>query len=92
MLQSVTDTICDSFIITTSDSAFNLNSNLYDWNNNATSVFIYFKTDEGANTSTSGSNFTGGTLALTGGAGISLGAVATAFAMKSKKKETEAEA
>ena len=86
MLQSVTDTICDSFIITTSDSAFNLNSNLYDWNNNATSVFIYFKTDEGANTSTSGSNFTGGTLALTGGA------VATAFAMKSKKKETEAEA
>ena len=76
-----------------SDSAFNLNSNLYDWNNNATSVFVYFKTDEGVNTSTSGSNFTGGAVALTGGVGPALGAVVTALAMKPRrKKETKAEA
>ena len=36
--------------------------------------------------STIGSNFTGGALALSGGAGIALGAVVTAPAMKTKRK------
>ena len=72
-----------------SDAAFNLNSNLYDWNESAPSIFVYFKTDSSAASAT-GTTFTGGTLALTGGAGIALGAVVTALAMKttSKKKET----
>ena len=75
-----------------SESAFNLNSNLYDWNNSAKSVFVYFKTDEGAKTSTSGSNFSGGTVVLTGGAGIAIGALATALGMTAtgKKKREEA--
>ena len=68
-----------------SESAFNLNSNLYDWNNSAKSVFVYFKTDN-SSTNTTGSNFTGGALALSGGAGLALGAVVTALAMKPKKK------
>ena len=70
-------------------SAFNLNSNLYDWNDSAKSIFVYFKTDDSA-ASTTGTSFTGGTLALAGGAGIAIGAVATAFAMKSKKKKSNA--
>ena len=71
-----------------SSSAFNLNSNLYDWNQKATKVFVYFKTDDSAASST-GTTFTGGTLALTGGGGIAVGAIATAFAMKSTKKKKE---
>ena len=70
-------------------SSFNLNSNLYDWNDSAKSIFVYFKTDDSA-ASTTGTSFTGGTLALAGGAGIAIGAVATAFAMKPKKKKSNA--
>ena len=73
-----------------SEAAFNLNSSLYDWNNSAPAVHVYFKTDEGA-VSTSGTNFTGGTLALTGGAGLALGALATAFAKKSSRNKKDAE-
>ena len=72
-----------------SKSAFNLNSNLYDWNESAKSVFVYYKTDSSA-ASTTGSNFTGGTLALTGGAGLAVGAIVTALAMKPRKKKAEA--
>ena len=72
-----------------SDAAFNLNNSLYDWNNSAPAVYVYFKTDEGA-VNASGTNFTSGTLALTGGAGIALGALATALTMKPKKKKAEA--
>ena len=72
-----------------SDAAFNLNSNLYDWNESAKSVFVYYKTDDFA-ASTTGTTFSGGTLALTGGAGLAIGALATAFAMKPKKKKAEA--
>ena len=75
-----------------SKAAFNLNSNLYDWNESAKSIFVYYKTDSSA-TSATGSNFTGGTLALAGGAGLAVGAIITALAMKPrKKKETKAEA
>ena len=74
-----------------SGAAFNLNSSLYDWNESAKSVIVYFKTDDSVPSAT-GTNFTGGTLALTGGAGVAVGALATAFAMKPrKKKETVSE-
>ena len=68
-----------------SDAAFNLNSSLYDWNNDAPSVYVYFQTDDTA-ANTTGSVFTGGTLALAGGAGIALGAIVTALAIKIKRK------
>ena len=72
-----------------SNAAFNLNSNLYDWNNSAPSVFVYFMTDDSA-LSDAGSNFSGGTIAIAGGAGLVTGALATALGMAStgkKKKE-----
>ena len=72
------------------DAAFNLNSSLYDWNDDAESVYIYFQTDDTA-ASTTGSNFTAGTLALSGGAGLALGSVITALAMKTKKKPDKKE-
>jgi hypothetical protein len=70
------------------EAAFNLNSSLYDWNNDAKSIFVYFKRDENA-ASTAGTSFSGGALAISGGAGIVLGAVVTALAMTSKRKKTE---
>ena len=73
-----------------SDAAFNLNSSLYDWNNDAPSIYVYFRTDDTA-ASTAGSNFTGGSVALSGGAGIALGAVVTALAMKKKKEDPDAD-
>ena len=73
-----------------SAAAFNLNSSLYDWNKDAKSVFVYFKTDDSA-TSTTGSNFSGGTLALAGGAGIAVGALVTAVATKCGKKKIKEE-
>ena len=71
-----------------SDAAFNLNSSLYIWNSTAASVFVYYQTDD-SKTSTTGTNVSGGTLALTGGAGLALGAVVSALVMKPKKKKTE---
>ena len=83
------------------EAAFNLNSSLYDWNNNAKSVYIYFLTDDTASAETTdssiiagttGSNFTAGTVALSGGAGLALGAAITALCMKTKKKPDKKEA
>ena len=74
-----------------SDAAFNLNNNLYDWNSSAKSVYVYFITDD-STASSAGSNFTGGALALTGGAGLAVGAIATALGMKAKRKKNEAAA
>lgn len=76
------------------DAAFNLNS-IYDWNNDAPSVFVYFKTDTEAVSpaSTAGSNFTAGNLALSGVAGLGLGAALSAIVMglnKKKKGKTNA--
>ena len=70
------------------EAAFNLNSSLYDWNNDAASVYVYFKTDENE-ASTTGTSFSGGALAISGGAGIVLGAAVTALAMKSKRKKED---
>jgi hypothetical protein len=74
-----------------SEAAFNLNSSLYDWNDSAPSVYIYFKTDN-STASTTGANFTAGSLALAGGSGLALGVVITALAMTSKRKKTESKA
>lgn len=74
-----------------SDAAFNLNSSLYDWNDSAPSVYVYFQTDDTA-ANTTGSVFTGGTLALAGSAGIALGAVVTALAMTLKRKSDKKKA
>ena len=71
-----------------SDAAFNLNSSLYDWNDSAPSVYVYFQTDDTA-VSTAGSNFTGGTLALAGGVGVAVGAVVMTLILKTGKKTKE---
>ena len=71
-----------------SEAAFNLNSGLYDWNQSAKSVFVYYKTDDGAASNT-GSNFTGGAVAITGGAGFVIGALATALGLTVSKKKKE---
>ena len=77
-----------------SSSAFNLNSSLYDWNSDATSVFVYFKTVIKTENASVAANFSGGTAAIAGGAGLVVGALATAFGMTSagKKKKAEAKA
>ena len=69
-----------------SDAAFNLNSSLYDWNNDAPAIYVYFKTDDQA-ARTAGANFTAGTIALSGAAGLAIGAVVTALIMKKKKND-----
>ena len=71
-----------------STAAFNLNNKLYDWNEKAPAVFVYYKTDDAVPEAT-GANFTAGTIALTGGAGLVLGAAVTALAMKSKRNKKE---
>ena len=70
------------------DAAFNLNS-IYDWNNDAPSIFVYFKTDNQAASpaSTAGSNFTAGSMALTGAAGLALGALISGIAVSSSYKK-----
>ena len=74
-----------------SSSAFNLNNCLYDWNDDAPSVYVYFQRDKELKTAeNTGANFTAGSLALTGGAGIVIGAVISALVMRSKRKNSAA--
>ena len=68
-----------------SEAAENLNNPLYVWKSDATKIFVYFKT-EAASISTAGANFSAGTLALTGGAGIAVGALVTALGIKLAEK------
>ena len=66
-----------------------MNSSLYDWANDAPSVFIYFKTED-TSANSAGSGFTPGTVAVTGGAGVLAGILITALVSKSlsrKKKK-----
>ena len=87
-----------------SDSAFNLNDSRYVWDSNASKVFVYFNVDDevvstsagtnanngSANSTVTGSVYTGGYLFLAGGIGLLLGAGIVAlifFAAKPKKKE-----
>ena len=73
------------------DTAFNLNNTNYVWDDDAPSVFVYYKVDDSA-ASTSGSVFSAGVLALTGGLCLIAGAGLTAIIMtvirKKKEKET----
>ena len=76
-----------------SSAAFNLNNELYDWNKDAPSVMIYFKTGSGASLAAeeAASNFSAGSLALSGIAGLGVGAVVTALAisgLNKRKKNT----
>ena len=72
-----------------SDSAFNMNNKLYVWNQNAKSVFVYYKVDTTAPLTprTSGFAFSGGMLALTGVGGLALGALITALSMIAYRKK-----
>ena len=75
-----------------SDAAFNLNHTDYVWNNEATSVFVYFNVDGSAlaEPSTAGTGFTTGYLVLTGVIGLVIGAGLCALVMLSpKRKKTE---
>ena len=69
-----------------SSAAFNLNSSLYDWASSAPSVFIYFKTEDSSSNTATASNFAGGTVALTGGTGIVIGAIGTLLISKKRKE------
>ena len=74
-----------------SSSAFNLNSELYNWNKSAPGVMVYYKTDTSAKASgTAGSNFTAGNLAIAGAIGIAAGALISGIAAKTagKKKKS----
>ena len=74
------------------DTAFNLNNTNYVWDDDAPSVFVYYKVDD-SEASTSGSVFSAGVLALTGGLCLIAGAALTAIVMTvvRKKKEKKAD-
>lgn len=72
-----------------SDSAFNLNSKLYDWNQSAKSMFVYFQIDKTApvgEASTSGSAFSAGRVAVAVICGVCFGALVTAVCMTAYHK------
>ena len=71
------------------EAAENLNNTLYVWESTAPGVYVYFKTEEPASASTAGSNFTAGTVALTGVAGLALGVLAAALCLKVTKKRKD---
>ena len=75
-------------------AAFNLNNKNYCWNQSAKSVMVYYKVDTAAKPTAAGSGFSAGTLALTGGAGLALGALISGIAVTvtGKKKKSEAAA
>ena len=77
-----------------SDSAFNLNDTRFVWNNEAPSVFVYFKVDASASSepSTTGSSFSAGYLVLTGVIGLVIGAGLGALVMLSSKRKKTGEA
>ena len=72
-----------------SNSAYNLNNTKFVWNKSAKSVYVYFTRDENANASEASSIFSTGTIALSGGLGLALGAVLGAVAMTAKNKKKE---
>ena len=77
-----------------SESAFNLNNKLYDWNQSAKSVFVYFKPDTSVTpgASTAGAAFSTGTIALVGIGSAALGSVITAYAVMAFGKRKKAAA
>ncbi len=77
-----------------SGSAFNLNSELYDWNQSAPSIMVYFKTDISAAkpASAAGSTFSAGALAVSGSVGLAVGAIISALAVMEIGKKKKAKA
>ena len=77
------------------ESAENFNNIMYIWNSNAKSIYLYYKTEEVKDPSLAGTGFTAGTIAISAGAGLAVGALASAFAVtslnKRKRKKEEAE-
>ena len=71
-----------------SSTAFNLNTYPYDWNKEAPSVYIYYKTQKGA-VSTSGSNFSVASIAVAGGGGILIGACIVGVCLKATGKRKD---
>ena len=68
--------------------AENLNNSLYVWKSDAPKIFVYYKTEEeGANAA--GSVFSAGTVALSGFAGLAIGAIAAVLCLKVLKKKKE---
>ena len=76
------------------EMAFDLNNELYDWNKDAPSIMIYYKTDTVASAPTStGSNFSAGNLVLSGVTGLAVGAAGTdliLLALSKKRKRVAA--
>ena len=73
-----------------SDTVFNLNNKFYDWNQDAKSIFFYYKLDTSVTpgeASTTGSVFSAGWVALIGIVCAGLGAAATAAAMNAYNKK-----
>ena len=79
-----------------SESAFNLNNKLYDWNQSAKGVFVYFKIDTaaplGGDASTSATSFTAGRMVITAICGAAAGALVTGLAMGMVNKKKKAPA
>lgn len=76
-----------------SDAAFNLNDSHFDWNDDADSVYVYFQRDD-SGVSTAGTGYSGGTLALSTGGGLLVGAAGSIIGMNvaKKRKKTAVEA
>lgn len=76
------------------DNAYNLNNTNFVWDEDAPSIFVYFKADDSA-ASEYGSVFSAGQLALIGGlcliAGSGLAAVIMTVVRKRKEKKTSTE-
>ena len=67
-------------------AAFDLNSKLYCWNQNAESIRVFFRTDNGT-PSTAGSSFSVGTIALAAGAGLVIGALISGLSVSAANRK-----
>ena len=68
------------------DTAYNLNNTNYVWDQDADSIYVYYKTDD-SEASTAGSSFTMGHIALFGGIGLIVGAGLTAIIITVVRKK-----
>ena len=76
-------------------AAENINNPLYVWDSDAKSIYLYYMHAEEKDVSLAGTGFTAGTIALSAGAGLAVGALTSAFAVSSiskrKRKEEQTE-
>ncbi len=75
-----------------SETAFNLNNTLYIWNSSAKTVFVYFQRDVAASVSEAGTAFSSGVAAITGVAGLAIGAAAAVIIVKLADRKKKAAA